>query len=51
MGTDAIEPVGDAIPAPWGDRIEIIQREVGGFIWLQINVLIIAIRIALSILA
>ena len=51
MGTRAIETVGDAIPAPWGDRIEIILREVGGFIWLQITVLIISIRIALSSLA
>lgn len=48
VGTHAIEAVGDAIPAPWGDRIEIILREVGGFIWLQITVLIIAMRIALS---
>jgi len=51
MATRAIEGVGDAIPAPWGDRFEVILRGVGGFIWLQITVLIIAIRIALSSLA
>ena len=51
IGTHAIEAVGDAIPAPWGDRIEIILREVGGFIWLQITVLIIVIRITLSSIA
>jgi hypothetical protein len=51
MATRAIEGVGDAIPAPWGDRIEVILRGVGGFIWLQITMLIIAIRIALSSLA
>jgi hypothetical protein len=45
--THAIEFVGDAIPAPWGDRIEILLREVGGFIWLQITALVILIRVAL----
>ena len=44
-GTRAIEAVGDAIPSPWGDRIEIMLREIGGFIWLQITVLIVAIRL------
>lgn len=29
--TRAIESVGDAIPSPWGDRIEIMLREIGGF--------------------
>ncbi len=51
MATRGIESVGDAIPAPWGDRIEVILREVGGFIWLQITVLIIAIRVAFSSVA
>jgi hypothetical protein len=50
-GTHAIETVGDAIPSPWGDRIEILLREVGGFIWLQITVLIILIRVTLSAIA
>jgi hypothetical protein len=47
-GTHAIEAVGDNIPSPWGDRIEILLREVGGFLWIQITLLIIAIRVALS---
>ncbi|CAN5491954.1 hypothetical protein BH11PSE4_BH11PSE4_42860 [soil metagenome] len=51
MGTHAIENLGDAIPAPWGDRIEIVLREIGGFIWLQITALIIVIRIMLSAIA
>jgi len=35
--------VGDAMPSPWGDRIEIVLRELGGFIWVQIAVLFIPI--------
>jgi hypothetical protein len=50
-GTHAIEVVGDNIPAPWGDRIEIVLREVGGFLWIQITLLIIVIRVALSSVA
>jgi hypothetical protein len=50
-GTHAIETVSDAIPSPWGDRLEVVLREVGGFIWLQITVLIICIRIVLSSVA
>jgi len=39
--THDIAAVGDALPSPWGDRIEIVLRELGGFIWIQITVLII----------
>jgi len=49
--TPGIEAVGDALPSPWGDRIEIILRELGGFIWIQITALIIVIRVLLSIIA
>jgi hypothetical protein len=49
-GTHAIEAVGDNLPSPWGDRIEILLREVGGFLWIQITLLIIAIRVILSCL-
>jgi hypothetical protein len=44
--TRAIESVGDALPSPWGDRIEIMLREIGGFIWLQITALIATLRVA-----
>jgi len=47
----AIEAVGDALPSPWGDRIEIVLRELGGFIWIQITVLIIFIRVVFSTIA
>ncbi|MCC8954146.1 hypothetical protein H8B02_11980 [Bradyrhizobium sp. Pear77] len=46
-----IEAVGDAIPAPWGPRIEFVFREIGGLIWLQIALLIFALRLALSVFA
>ncbi len=44
------------MPSPWGDRIEIILREIilrelGGFIWIQITVLIIFIRVAFASIA
>lgn len=42
--TRAIESIGDAIPSPWGDRIEIMLREIGGFIWLQITALVVTLR-------
>jgi hypothetical protein len=43
-----IENLGDVIPPPWGPRIEFIFREIGGLIWLQITLLIVALRLALS---
>jgi hypothetical protein len=43
-----IETVGDNIPAPWGPRIEFVFREIGGFIWLQITLIVVALRIVLS---
>lgn len=49
--TRAIESVGDAIPSPWGDRIEILLREIGGFIWLQITAFIVALRLIFWIVA
>ena len=49
--THGIEAVGDALPSLWGDRIEIVLRELGGFIWIQITVLIIFIRVVFSTIA
>jgi hypothetical protein len=46
-----IEFAGDNIPPPWGPRIEFVFREVGGLIWLQITLLVLALRIVLSALA
>src|SRR3954451_23567188 len=43
-----IEGVGDNIPPPWGPRIEFVFREIGGFIWLQITLIVLALRVLLS---
>jgi hypothetical protein len=43
-----IESVGDNIPSPWGPRIEFVFREIGGFIWLQITLVVVALRLLLS---
>jgi hypothetical protein len=43
-----MEIVGDNIPPPWGPRIEFVFREIGGFIWLQITLIVVALRVLLS---
>lgn len=43
-----MEAAGDAIPSPWGPRIEFIFREIGGFIWLQITLIVVCLRVILS---
>jgi hypothetical protein len=45
------EAAGDAIPQPWGPRIEFVFREIGGLIWLQITLLVVLLRIALATIA
>ncbi|MEZ0081503.1 hypothetical protein [Bradyrhizobium japonicum] len=46
-----IEAVGDTIPRPWGPRFEFVFREIGGLVWLQITIVVVALRIALSTIA
>src|SRR5271163_3626800 len=46
-----MEIVGDNIPPPWGPRIEFVFREIGGFIWLQITLIVLALRMVLSTIA
>jgi hypothetical protein len=43
-----METVGDTIPPPWGPRIEFVFREIGGFIWLQITLIVVFLRMLLS---
>lgn len=45
-----LEAVGDAVPSPWSNAW-IAFRESGGLIWLQITVLILAVRVILSTIA
>jgi hypothetical protein len=49
--TSGIEAVGDALPSPWGDRAEVVLRELGGFVWFQVTAIIIGIRLLLSLFA
>ena len=35
-----IEALGDAVPPPWGPRMEFVFREIGGVIWLQITLVV-----------
>jgi hypothetical protein len=46
-----IEALGDALRSPWGPRIEFIVRQIGGVIWLQITLIVVALRFALSTIA
>jgi hypothetical protein len=46
-----METIGDTIPAPWGPRIEFVFREIGGFIWLQITLIVVFLRVVLSSIA
>ena len=46
-----IEAIGDTVPSPWGARVEFVFREIGGLIWLQITIVILAIRMMLSMIA
>ena len=43
-----METIGDTIPPPWGPRIEFVFREIGGFIWLQITLIVVFLRMLLS---
>ena len=43
-----MEAIGDSIPPPWGPRIEFVFREIGGFIWLQITLIVVFLRVILS---
>jgi hypothetical protein len=49
--THGIEAIGDSLPSPWGDRAEVILRELGGFVWFQITLIIVAIRMLFSSIA
>ena len=46
-----IEAAGDAVPPPWGPRLEFVFREIGGLIWLQITLIVLLLRLSLSTLA
>ena len=43
-----MQAIGDSIPSPWGPRIEFVFREIGGFVWLQITLIVVLLRVMLS---
>jgi hypothetical protein len=49
-GTHAIEALGDALPGYWGAQAEIVLRELGGFLWIQITAVILLVRSVLWLL-
>jgi hypothetical protein len=43
--THSIESLADQVPEPWGARLEITLRELGGMIWIQIATAIVLLRL------
>jgi hypothetical protein len=43
--THSIESLADQVPEPWGARLEIMLRELGGMIWIQIATAIGVLRL------
>ncbi len=43
----AIETAADQVPEPWGARLEVMLRELGGVIWIQIASAIVLLRLIL----
>jgi hypothetical protein len=41
----SIEALSDQIPEPWGARLEVLLRELGGVIWIQIASAIVLLRL------
>jgi hypothetical protein len=44
--TRVIENVADQVPEPWGARLEVMLRELGGMIWIQIASAIVLLRLS-----
>jgi hypothetical protein len=43
--THCIEALTDQVPEPWGARLEIMLRELGGIIWIQVASAIVLLRL------
>ena len=48
--TSVIEVVVDQVPEPWGPRVEVMLREIGGVIWIQIASAIVLLRLIIWLL-
>jgi integrase len=47
----AIETGAAALPYPWGDRLEVILRGIGGSVWMQFAFAIVVVRVAVWLIA
>jgi hypothetical protein len=47
----AIETATAALPYPWGDRLEVILRGIGGSVWMQFAFAIIVVRMMAWLIA
>jgi hypothetical protein len=45
--THSIEAVADQVPQPWGSRLEVMLKKLGGMIWIQIASAIVFLRLVL----
>jgi threonine/homoserine/homoserine lactone efflux protein len=43
--THSIEALADMVPEPWGSRFEVMLKEIGGVIWIQIASAIVLLRL------
>jgi hypothetical protein len=43
--THSIEALADQVPEPWGSRFEVMLKEIGGVIWIQIASAIVLFRL------
>jgi CRISPR-associated DxTHG motif protein len=43
--THLIESGADLVPEPWGARLEVMLRELGGMIWIQVASVIVLLRL------
>jgi hypothetical protein len=47
----AIESGTAALPYPWGDRLEVVLRGIGGSVWMQFAFAIIVVRMIVWLIA
>ena len=46
---NSIETIADQVPEPWVARLEIMLRELGGVIWIQIASTIVLLRLIIQV--
>ena len=46
---NSIETIADQVPEPWVAQLEIMLRELGGVIWIQIASTIVLLRLIIQV--